>query len=157
MMVPLTRATLMIIGCTGLVACSQPATQAVVVQAVVAQAVLAQAGGSDAPARVMPSRARLCIAEGQPPVSRADPDRAPWSITVSNEGGPCSHVRNLGRAEREYALVQPPRHGRITQEPRAGETVVSYWPDRGYIGSDSFALGEPSGQAALPYLVAVVP
>ena len=57
----------------------------------------------------------------------------------------------------EYVVLEAPRHGRITREARGGETVVSYWPDRGYIGGDRFALRYPPRNAALTYLVAVLP
>jgi hypothetical protein len=142
MTVSLIRAAFMIIGCTGLAACSQQATQY---------------GSSDAPPPAT-GRARLCIAEGRPgPANLADPDHATWAITVSSEGGPCSHTRDWGGTEQSYEVLRAPRHGRITQDSRAGKTVVSYWPDRGYVGSDSFALRYPPANVALPYLIGVVP
>jgi hypothetical protein len=139
-MVPfLMRGAFILGGCTGLVACSQQPVQSV---------------SADA----QPSRARLCIAEGRPvPGNSADPDRAVWSITVSSEGGPCSHVREWVEAEQFYQVLSAPRHGRLTQESRDGKTVVSYWPERGYIGSDSFSLLYQRRNVALPYLVGVVP
>lgn len=101
--------------------------------------------------------ARLCIAEGPPgPARYTDLDRANWVITVSSEGGPCPHTREWGGPE-QYEVLQAPQHGRITQASQAGKTIVSYWPDRGYIGSDSFALRYPPKNVALPYLVGVVP
>ena len=154
MMVSLLRAVLILGGCTGVIACSQQARQV---------------GSTDArsqpgqpqlarPQLARPQLARLCIAEGQPDAtSPSNPDRAPWAITVSSEGGPCPHVREQGGPKQAYEVVQPPRHGQITQEARGGETVVSYWPERGYIGSDSFALRHPAKKVALPYLVGVVP
>jgi hypothetical protein len=139
MMVPLMRAALVTASCTGLLACSQHASQSV---------------ASDGSSQVSRS-ARLCIAEGQPgPVSHANPDGATWAITVSSEGGPCQHVREWGGT---YVVLEPPRHGRITQEPQGGGTVVSYWPDRGYVGADRFALRYPARNVALPYRVAVLP
>jgi len=141
-MVSLMRAALMIGGCTGVIDCSQQATRY---------------GGLDAQPPVA-QRARLCIAEGQPgPFKPADPDRATWAITVSSEGAPCPHARDRSGPGQAYEVLQAPRHGRITQGPGGGRTVVSYWPDRGYIGSDSFALRDPSDHVALPYLVGVVP
>jgi hypothetical protein len=128
--------------CTGVMACSQQ---------------VSQSGSSDVPSPAA-QRAGLCIAEGQPgPVRLTDPDHSTWAITVSSEGGPCSHARDRGGKGQEYQVLQPPRHGRITQGLQVGQTVVSYWPDRGYIGSDSFALRYPPIGVALPYLVGVVP
>jgi len=142
MSVPLMRAALIIGACTGVMACSQQ---------------VSQSGSSDVSPVVAP-RARLCIAEGQPGLVRlTDPDPAVWAITVSSAGGPCSHARDWGGKEQGYVVSQPPRHGRITQGSQDGKTVVSYWPDRGYVGSDSFALRYPPAGVALPYLVGVVP
>ena len=139
MMVPLMRAVLVAGGCTGLLGCSQHASRNVAT------------GGSASIA----GRARLCIAEGQPaPLNRAERAPAAWAITVSSEGGGCPHTREWRGT---YVVLQPPRHGRITQEAAGGATVLSYWPDKGYVGSDRFALRYPSGSVALPYLVAVVP
>jgi hypothetical protein len=142
MPVPLMRAALIIGACTGVMACSQQ---------------VSQSGSSDVPLQVA-QRARLCIAEGQPgPARLTDPDHSTWAITVSSEGGPCSHARDWGGPARDYEVLQPPRHGRITQGSQSGKTVVSYWPDRGYVGSDSFALRYPAVGVALPYLVGVIP
>ena len=140
MMVPFLRAALMIAGFTGLMACSQQAPQA---------------GGSDSP-RQMSQRARLCIAESQPGAQAAD--RAPWSLTVSSEGGACPHIREWGSVDQvAYEVVQPPLHGRITQEAQSGKTVVSYWPEHGYVGADNFSLRYPPRNVILTYMVGVVP
>ncbi len=140
MMVPFLRAALMIGGFTGLMACSQQAPQS---------------GGSDSP-RQMSQRARLCIAEGQP--GSLGSERVPWSLTVSSEGGVCPHIREWGSVEQvAYEVVQPPTHGRITQEAQGGKTVVSYWPVHGYVGADNFVLRYPPRNVALTYLVGVVP
>jgi hypothetical protein len=136
-MVPLLRAAFMIGGFTGLMACSQQAPQS---------------GGSDRPQQTS-QRARLCIAEGLPGAAGD-----PWSLTVSSEAGPCAHVREWGTAQQvAYEVIQPPAHGRITQEALGGKVVVSYWPEQGYVGADSFALRYPPRNVALPYLVGVVP
>jgi hypothetical protein len=141
MLVPFLRAALMIGGFTGLAACSQQAPRS---------------GGADA-ARPMSQRARLCIAEGQSR-SQAGSTRAPWSLTVSSEGGGCPHIRDWGPVRQvAYEIVRPPRHGRITQEAREGKTVVSYWPEHGYVGADNFVLRYPPRNVALTYLVGVVP
>ena len=144
-MMPLMRAALIFGSCTGVLACSQQASQY---------------GSADVQPQVTrPSateRARLCIAEGAP-ASTALANRSTWAITVSSEGGPCSHTREWGGSDQAYQVLEPPRHGRITQAAQGGKTVVSYWPDRGYVGSDSFELRYPPRNVALPYLVGVVP
>jgi hypothetical protein len=140
MMVPFLRAALMIGGFTGLMACSQQAPQS---------------GGADFP-HEMSQRARLCIAEGRPDSSASE--RTPWSLTVSSEGGACQHIREWGRVEQvAYEIVQPPLHGRITQEAQGGKIVVSYWPEHGYVGADNFILRYPPRNLALTYLVGVMP
>jgi hypothetical protein len=136
----LVRAAVMLCGCTGLIACSQQAPQY---------------GSADPPAS---QRAKLCIAEGQPGVVNvADVERGTWSITVSSEGGGCPHTRDWGGTVQSYEVSRPPSHGRVTQEAQGGRTVVSYWPEHGYVGSDSFTLHYPPRNVSLRYLVAVVP
>jgi hypothetical protein len=145
MMKPLVRNALILIGFTGLLACSQQASQQPAPQY-----------GSSEPPSPLVRHARLCIAEGQP--GSVDPNRAPWAITVSSEGAPCPHSREWGTPRQvNYEVIQPPRHGQITQDGQTGKTVVSYWPQQGYIGSDNFALRYPPNNATLPYLVGVVP
>ena len=39
----------------------------------------------------------------------------------------------------------------VTQESKGGVTMVSYTPERGFIGSDSFALRYPPKNARLQY------
>jgi hypothetical protein len=138
MMASLMRAAVVLGGCICLTACSQQASQSSG----------AEAQSQDA------QRARLCIAEGQPGHTALTD---PWSITVSSEGPPCPHAREAIGAGRSYEVLEPPQHGRITQEPREGLTVISYTPDRGYIGGDRFALRYPGRNVALPYYVGVIP
>ena len=148
MMNPLLRMLMVAGACTGLAGCSQPASQPG----------SAEYGAADARPAV-PSRARLCIAEGQPgAVVPTSPEHDVWAITVSSEGAPCAHTREWGDVHQvAYDVVRAPRHGRITQEARDGRMEVSYWPARGFVGSDSFALRYPPRNVALPYLVGVVP
>jgi hypothetical protein len=135
------RAVVMLAGCTGLIACSQHTGQS-------------QYGSSDPP-RVS-ERARLCIAEGQPGAANAnDIEHGTWSITVSSEGGACPHIRDLTALG--YEVVRPPLHGHVTQDAATGKTVVSYWPEHGYVGSDSFTLRAPTRAVPMRYLVAVLP
>ena len=129
----LLRTLVMAAACTGLAACSQHA-------------------GGQAESQAA-RRARLCIAGGQPGHT-ALTDPAPWSITVSSDGGFCPHVREWASG---FEIAPEPRHGRVTQEVRDGKTVVSYQPTRGYIGSDSFGLRDPGRRVALSYLVGVLP
>jgi hypothetical protein len=136
------RAAVMFCGCTGLLACSQQAPP--------------QYGSADPPA--VSQHAKLCIAEGQPGATNvADVERGTWSITVSSEGGACPHSRDWGTTAQAYEVSRPPSHGRVTQEAQGGKTVVSYWPEHGYVGSDSFILRYPPRNVSLRYLVAVVP
>ncbi len=137
MMVPLLRLALILSGCTGLAACSQHTTR----------------NGSADATPLSARGARLCIAENHP--GFATP--ATWAITVSSEGGPCAHSRGWGGVEQAYEVLRSPRHGQVSQESKAGVTVVSYTPERGFIGSDSFALLYPPKNARLQYLVGVVP
>ena len=141
MMVPLMRAALVLAACTGLMACSQRTTR------------YGSADIQPSPGRT----ARLCIAEGHPGSAGTAPDRSTWSITVSSEGGPCTHSRGWGGVEQSYLVTRPPAHGQISQEIRDGVTLVSYTPERGFIGSDSFALRYPPRNMVLSYLVGVVP
>ena len=71
-----------------------------------------------------------------------------------------SHLGMLANSGAGLVIIEAThveRHGRITQELQGRETVVSYWPDRGYVGADRFALRYPARNVALPYRVAVLP
>ncbi len=129
----LMRTMFMVVAFTGLAACSQH-----------------QGGQVESQAA---RRARLCIAGGQPGHT-ALTDPAPWAITVSSDGGFCPHVRDWANG---FEIAPEPRHGRVTQEVRDGRTVVSYRPEPGYVGGDSFGLRHPGGRIALSYLVGVLP
>jgi len=145
MMKPLVRNAFMLVGFTSLLACSQQTSQQPT----------PQYGAADIPSPLV-RHARLCIAEGQP--GPVDPNRAPWAITVSSEGAPCPHTREWGPVHQvNYEVIQQPQHGRLTQNDDSGKTVVSYWPQQGYVGSDAFSLRYPPRNATLPYLVGVVP
>jgi hypothetical protein len=140
MMGPLPRAALILVACTGLIACSQQQPRY---------------AAADPPAA---QRAKLCIAEGRPDAMKAtDPEHATWSITVSSEGAPCQHLRDLGGLARAFEVVSPPAHGHLTQDAAKGGTVVSYWPEHGYVGSDNFTLRQPGRNDQMRYLVAVLP
>jgi len=132
------RLALILAGFTSLTACGQQTAP--------------QYGSADIPPSAARA-ARLCIAEGHP--GAADPST--WAITVSSEGGRCAHSRGWGGVEQAYEVVRSPRHGQLTQESKGGVTMVSYTPERGFIGSDSFALRYPPKNARLQYLVGVVP
>jgi hypothetical protein len=131
----LMRAAVVFGGCLTLVACSQPVSQS---SAGVAQS-------ADA------SRPRMCIGEAQPGHTALGD---PWSITVSSEGGACPTTRGGTGA---YDVLAPPAHGRIAQEAQAGVIVISYTPDRGYVGADGFELRDRGQKVAMPFYVGVVP
>ena len=80
----------------------------------------------------------------------------PWAITVSGEGGWCSHRRKLGTNNYTYGIAQSPQHGEILQQPNGPETIISYKPAAKYVGTDSFRLRAPRN-IEMQYLVTVIP
>jgi hypothetical protein len=98
--------------------------------------------------------ARICSTRGRAATAANVVDT--WSITVSNEGLPCTHERLVGRGD-PFQVTQPPQHGQIAQHNAGGRTAVSYTPVPGYVGSDSFHLRSPDRNVDMPYLVTVIP
>jgi hypothetical protein len=109
-----------------------------------------QAIGQPAPGQ----KARICSIRGRAATAANVVDT--WSITVSNEGLPCTHERMVGRGDL-YQVSQPPRHGQVTQQSEGSRTAVTYTPVKGYTGEDSFQLRSPLRNVEMPYLVTVIP
>ena len=87
----------------------------------------------------------------------------PRDMLVSNDGGWCSHSRQVGLVARRggqngrvYEIVQAPRHGSLSQENTGTFIVISYKPHQGYTGTDSFLL-RSAINFQLPYSVTVMP
>ena len=87
----------------------------------------------------------------------------PRDLLVSNDGGWCAHHRQVGLVNRRggqngrvYDIVQAPRHGSLSQENTGTSIVISYKPNQGYTGTDSFLL-RSAINFQLPYSVTVTP
>ena len=152
MMKPLLRATFVSGMCAGLMSCAQP-----VPQPMASTSQPQTNAGTGARSAVAPGTqtARACTTRGRPANAGVSD---PWAITVSNEGGSCSHMREVGRDNNQiYSIVREPQHGQITQTPQGPKTMVTYTPTRGYTGTDSFALKTRTGSIEMPYMVNVIP
>jgi len=107
-----------------------------------------------APAAEATPHSRICSARGQ--VGTSANIEPTWSLTISNEGLPCTHVRQIGKGA-VFQVTQPPQHGQITQRSLGAQTAVTYTPVKGYTGADAFTLWMGMGNRSLPYLVNVIP
>ena len=148
-MMPFPLRILLVSGvCAGLAACAQPAPTpmggAAAPPASLSQAAQSPSGNG----------ARVCTTRGRPANAGVSDT---WSITVSNEGRPCGHTRELGRQNETYQVLKPPMHGQIAQSPQGGKTRVTYTPTPGYTGSDAFSLRYTGRNMEMPYLVNVIP
>ena len=160
----LIRAALIMAGCTGLVACSQPAATSggasmspVVTAAPPAPTGAFQytVGGVGAATATGTQKAAVCTVKGAPANAGV---ATPWSIAVFSGGGACAHFRELGRENNTiYAVKAAPAHGQITQQPQGPKTYIIYTPTPGYTGPDAFTMRAPRNVIDMPYSVSVVP
>jgi hypothetical protein len=63
----------------------------------------------------------------------------PRTMVVSNEGGWCTDYR-WGGKHLPYDVVRPPAHGELQQKVVDDWKIISYRPQKGYSGPDSFEL-----------------
>jgi hypothetical protein len=97
--------------------------------------------------------ARTCVA---PPVALADGQAGLVQIQVSNEGGWCGEtLSHNGAAYDSYLAVTSPVHGRVFAHHVGNNTRIDYTPDRGYVGTDSFAIRLIPGNAVFQAAVTV--
>jgi hypothetical protein len=136
---------------------------------------------------VLPQKARSCVTKGQPGIDRSGTipyHGFTWTITVSNDGGWCSHVRGpewlsrpivvvavganmpqgvgttaLQDRDDVFIVVASPQHGEIAQtfDKSHMRTTIAYRANPGYIGADQFMLKHPRNGITLPYVVNVIP
>ena len=154
MMVSPLRIMLMPGLCIGLVACSQPMAPPMAQSTAAAPstqtAMTPVAGDQSSTTR----KARVCTTRGNPATAGVS---NPWSITVSNEGLPCPHNRELGNNNEVYQIMKPPQHGQISQQSKGNRTTISYTPAPGYTGTDSFSMRYLGRNMEMPYMVNVIP
>ncbi len=102
-------------------------------------------------------RAQLCTVPGDVALS---PDRpAEASMLVGNDGGWCG-IEVSQPGPRPFAagtVVARPAHGRLHIRTVGDVTRVDYIPDRGFAGSDRFAVAMVPGGAQLRVAVTVEP
>jgi hypothetical protein len=136
------RTAIMLGGCIALSACSQPG----------------QAPSASNAADVT-HQARSCHTHGEPSEVGSSHLSTTWTISVSNDGGWCSHHRFVGRSVGPdgYQVVKAPDHGQISQQREGEKTLVSYKPNSGYTGSDSFTLRYRNANIEMAYIVSVIP
>ena len=152
MMASLLRATFVSGVCVGLMACSQPASQPMASASTPQTSAASGARSAVAPGA---QTARVCTTRGRP-ANAGFSD--PWAITVSNEGGNCSHTREVGRSNNQtYQIAREPQHGQLSQTPQGPKTMITYTPARGYTGTDSFALKSRDRNIEMPYMINVIP
>ncbi len=97
--------------------------------------------------------ARTCVAPAAQP---SDGQSVLAQMQVSNEGGWCGITASRrGSAYDSYLLVTRPAHGRVFAHKVGGNTRVDYTPDRGFAGTDSFAVRLIPGDAVLQGAVTV--
>ena len=93
-----------------------------------------------------------------PDVTVANGKETATTMTVGNDGGWCGVT--LGQLGHPYAsalLSVRPAHGKVYVHPVGDATRVDYTPDRGFTGSDSFAVRLIPGDGVLQVGVTVKP
>ncbi len=112
-----------------------------------AQGCAMQGGGNGVFAIDMAGGARTCVA---PAATPADGQAVVAQMQVSNEGGWCGILTARGGAPyASYLLAGRPLHGRVFAHRVGNNTRIDYFPDRGYVGTDSFAVRLIPGQATI--------
>jgi hypothetical protein len=97
--------------------------------------------------------AKTCVAA---PASPADGQTVQSTIQVSNEGGWCGILANRGgRPYDSYLIVTRPTHGKVFAHRVGTNTRIDYTPDRGYAGTDVFAIRMIPGDSIIPGAVTV--
>jgi hypothetical protein len=97
--------------------------------------------------------ARSCVA---PAASPPDGQAVLAQMQVSNEGGWCGITANRGGAAFEsYLLDVRPTHGRVFAHRVGGNTRIDYTPDRGFAGTDQFAVRLIPGNGVIQGAVTV--
>ncbi len=77
-------------------------------------------------------------------------------MQVSNEGGWCGITANRGGAAFDsYLLDVRPVHGRVFAHRVGGNTRIDYTPDRGFVGTDQFAVRLIPGNGVIQGAVTV--
>ncbi len=102
----------------------------------------------------MAGGAKTCVAA---PASPPDGQAIVDPMQVSNEGGWCGITASRGgRAFDTYLLVTRPEHGKVYAHHVGTNTRIDYTPDRGFVGSDSFAVRVIPGDGVIQGAVTVV-
>ena len=97
--------------------------------------------------------ARVC---STPNASPPDGQAVAAQMRVSNEGGWCGITANRGGAPlSSYLVVSRPAHGKVFAHRVGPSTRIDYTPDRGYVGTDSFAVRLVPGEGVIQATVAV--
>jgi hypothetical protein len=97
--------------------------------------------------------ARACVA---PTASPPDGQAVQAQMQVSNEGGWCGITANRGGAAFDsYLLDVRPVHGRVFAHRVGGNTRIDYMPDRGFVGTDQFAVRLIPGNGVIQGAVTV--
>jgi len=98
--------------------------------------------------------AKTCVtAPASPPDGQAVQDQ----IQVSNEGGWCGITATRGgRAYDSYLLVTRPTHGKVFVHHVGPNTRIDYTPDKGFAGTDNFAVRMIPGDSVIEGAVTVI-
>jgi hypothetical protein len=99
--------------------------------------------------------AKTCVVPKVAPVAGQE---TPVAVKVGNDGGWCGITENNGG--KPYAaglLIAEPMHGKVYVHSVGDDTRIDYTPDRGFSGTDAFAVKLIPGDATIRANVAVVP
>jgi hypothetical protein len=98
--------------------------------------------------------AKVCEVPKLNPVAGASADAA---VKLANDGGWCAiSVHQEGPKPFEAGLLTArPAHGNVLIHEVGDDTRIDYTPDRGFIGSDSFAVKLIPGGASIRAAVTV--
>jgi len=93
-----------------------------------------------------------------PDVKLTNGKESATTMTVGNDGGWCGVTAGqLGHPYATALLTERPAHGKVYVHPVGDATRIDYTPDRGFAGSDSFAVRLIPGDAVLRVAVTVKP
>jgi hypothetical protein len=97
--------------------------------------------------------AKTCVAQpATPPAGQTVLDQ----MQMSDEGGWCGIIATHdGHAFDSYLLVTRPSHGKIYVHHVGTQTRIDYTPDKGFTGTDSFAVRMIPGDAVIQGAVTV--
>jgi hypothetical protein len=97
--------------------------------------------------------AKTCVAQ---PASPPDGKSVLDQMQMSNDGGWCGIIATRdGHAFDSYLLLVRPEHGRVYAHHVGANTRIDYTPDKGFTGTDAFAVRMIPGEGIIQGAVTV--